>query len=335
MDRRVVGFALALAIAGGCKSDGDEIEEPAEHRSSAPVAPRDAASEPRADARAVARPLELAAADRCASPCLLLAEHRFASVGGAYCEVCKTIKARACELEWPPIEDEPSCDDWDTWRRCLLAAHGYRFKRARYRAEYRRKRWYRPRRGVTPASLGGVARANLEYLETRAASCRKALAARKGRVIARLRGDFDGDRRPELAVVTDSEVRLGKREVDHGLAPSDEMAAIEATLIDIDAGDRAVEILVALHQGEAAPSQYAIVYVAGEPRRKRRGRPGPLSAGPIIETFGTVEATGDGGVEVREQSCGQIKLQVYGYADGELRAVKQSVEGQRDPSRCD
>lgn len=332
-------LALAALLALGCSSskDPEPAPEPARPRRAdarpQPVAPIATDAAP---PKPAIEPLAIEVADLCASPCLLLARHRFAAISeGVYCEVCKEVKARACELEWPPIADEPSCDDWDRWRQCLLAAHGYRFKSARARGEYRRKRWYRARRGVEPAQLAGVARANLAYLETRAAACRKALAARKGRTVARLRGDFDGDGRAEVAVVTDTEVRVGGRSVAHGLIPASEMAAIEASLVDIDSGDRAVEIVVALHQGEVAASRYAVVYVAGEPRRKRRGRPGPLSVGPAIETFGLVEATGAGSLEVREKRCGQTTVHRYGYAEGELLLASKNTEGERDPSRCD
>jgi hypothetical protein len=333
--RILYGIALLLFA---CKSDKEPEPRPAaKDAPAATTTPADAAVTPAPidTAAATIEPLEIPVAAQCESPCLLLARYRFGSISeGAYCEVCKELRPRACEIEWPPIDDEPSCDDWDTWQNCLLAAHGYRFRRARLRAEYRRQRWYKPRRRVNAARLGPVPRANLEYLQTRARACREALAARAGRTIARLRGDFDGDRRKRTAVVTDSQVRIGKARIDHGLAPSDAMSAIEATLIDIDSGDRAVEILVALHPGESAASRYVVVYVEGEIKR-RRGRPGELVTGDVIETFGAVEATGDGSLEVREEVCGQTRTLVYGYQDGRLVKTRDEREGDRDPARCD
>lgn len=326
-----------MVLAGSCsKKEPEPGPPPAD--AARPLAATDAAPRP-ADAGAGAgtlEPLDIPAADQCESPCLLLASHRFASISeGAYCEVCKEIKPRACELEWPPIEDEPSCDDWDEWRTCLLAAHGYRFRQARTRALYRRKRWYRSRRKVTPERLGPVARANLEYLETRSKACREALAAQAGRTIARLRGDFNGDGRKRTAIVTDSQVKIGRESIDHGVAPSDTMSAIEATLIDIDSGDRAVEILVAMHPGESAASRYVVVYVQGEARgrkgrKRRKRRKGPLVASDVIETFGTVEANGAGALEVREEVCGQTREMAFEYKDGALVKTRDAREGERE-----
>lgn len=332
--------ALALVAALGCSRDKASTPEP-NARDAAPAATADAAPAPATDAAvATVEPLDIPIADQCASPCLLLARHRFASISeGAYCEVCKAIQPRACELEWPPIDEQPSCDDWDEWRACLLAAHGYRFRQARTRSLYRRKRWYKPRRRLSrpgPAQLGAIPRANLEYIETRARACREALAAQAGRTIARLRGDFRGDRRKRTAVVTDSEVAIGRDKIEHGVAPADTMSAIEATLIDIDSGDRAVEILVAMHPGESSPSRYVVVYVEGEARGRkgRKGRDGPLAASEVIETFGSVEANGAGALEVRDEVCGQVRELEYRYKDGRLIKARDAREGDRDP-KCE
>ena len=327
---------LIGAALFACKSEGKSSDAPTKQPDAAPVVIADASVKAAIDAApASIEPLEIAVADQCKDPCLLLARYRFAAISeGAYCEVCKEVKTRACELEWPPIEDQPSCDDWDVWRNCLLAAHGYRFRRAKTRAQYRRKRWYKTRRRVRADKLGGVARANLDYLKTRASACRKALAAQAGRTIAKLRGDFNGDRRKSVAVVTDSAVRLGRRKVEHGLVPTDDMAAIEATLIDIDSSDRAVEILVALHPGEAAASRYVVVYVSGTTKR-RRGRPGVLKASEVIESFGAVEPNGDGSLEIREQNCGQTRELSIGYRSGELVVTKDQTDGERDPNQCE
>ncbi len=102
-------------------------------------------------------------AQKCASPCLFLAEHSFATVQDKLCTWCPGSKYDYCELDWPS-SDVPECSTYEHLKNCVYAAHGYTFKKKRWSKTFSKTGWYTANPAYDKSMLSKVARKNIKRL---------------------------------------------------------------------------------------------------------------------------------------------------------------------------
>ncbi|MBA3541519.1 MAG: YARHG domain-containing protein [Deltaproteobacteria bacterium] len=108
-----------------------------------------------------ARGIDPVLAQRCDEPCLFLTDTPLDQLAEVYQARCGKVL----------VPDNANCQLLDYQRNCIFAAHGLRFRKAKWKA-YTTRPWYRMRPEFRSSELTALERINVHELKLRARACR-------------------------------------------------------------------------------------------------------------------------------------------------------------------
>jgi hypothetical protein len=340
---RTTGWLVIGALATACNKTTEAPPQGVPASNAAPVssiASASSASSAPATADATPAPvakgppiaalptIEVAAA--CADSALFLVEVPLEKAAARFCEVCGSIDAKACKGDWPEdfvAPGAPSKDRLDVMRNTIYAAHGYPFKKEKWKKIFAGKSWYAAKPQFKPSDLSTVASANVALLATDPS------AGGSGLLFELARGksapfDVDGDGKPEtVSLATDgSKATVGAVTIgalDHlpkSLAAEDHPDIAGIAILDIDPKKPGKQLAVRYDWDE--DEEGWVVFDLGPTKATYVGevRPGAVP--------------GDGTVVVTSGQCGVTTVTKYKLAKGGFVAAGETKTGKYDANSC-
>jgi len=156
-------LAVVVMLAAGC---GGNRSEPAGAGSA--VATANSAAPPTSSAAAPSPLSPKVAAARCGEPCLFLVDTPIAQLTDAYRTACGGMTTQDLGFD--------NCKQLDYARNCIYAAHGFVYKKGRWKTTFTGKPWYDGNPAIDAKTvLSTLELANVHELHERGKACRKNL----------------------------------------------------------------------------------------------------------------------------------------------------------------